>query len=338
MGGAWSCGLSEYDWSRMTCTPSAEPDAENCALVFIKPRAFTPAVVALVSERLSRGGLRVVESGTISAEEIQRRGLVDKHYASISTKATKLHPRELQVPPELFAAKFGVRWADVLRAGSAMSASEACGRFGWSEDQLSARWDIALWRDQVAHLGAGLYIGRLDLEAGEIYVVSGEGAWPAPPCILPTRPGAFLPSDPFASFCHPPPSPPTPHTHRAFEHPALPTPLLPPLQVNGFYHRLRRSFTSDGRALQWYVVHFDASELPWSQFRRDILGATDPAAAPVDSLRGTIFAHWRELGMAQEPSVEGNAVRGGMEGSKGIGDSVLRGWQGGMSRARRAMR
>eukprot|EP00962_Isochrysis_galbana_P025587 scaffold7909_cov96-Isochrysis_galbana.AAC.1 len=194
MGAAWSCGLSGHDWSLMTCTRSAEPDAENCALVFIKPRAFTPAMVALVSERLSRGGLRVVESGTISADEIQRRGLVDKHYASISTKATRLHPRDLQVPGDLFAARFGVQWSDVLRSGSVVSAAGACKRFGWSEEQLSARWDLSLWRDQVAHLGAGLYIGRLDLEAGEIYVVR---------------------LAPHSPFCGPNPAPPT-HPHLPF--------------------------------------------------------------------------------------------------------------------------
>jgi len=164
MGGAWSDML-------LTCTSGASPDPENVAFVFIKPHALTPAVMALTAERLSRSGLRILEAGTVPTEEIERRGLVDKHYTSLAKWATKLDPGQLAVPGEAFTAKFGERWSVLMQRGAVLAAKEACDKFGWSEEQLSARWDIAVWRNQVIELGSGFYCGRIDLDAGDQVVV-----------------------------------------------------------------------------------------------------------------------------------------------------------------------
>jgi len=46
----------------------------------------------------------------------------------------------------------------------------------------------------------------------------------------------------------------------------------------------------------------------WAQFSSEIIGATDSAAASADSLRGTIHARWRELGIGAAPSASDNAI------------------------------
>merc|ERR1712203_278336 len=49
-----------------------------------------------------------------------------------------------------------------------------------------------------------------------------------------------------------------------------------------------------GTEIYYYVVEWDAKSLPWSDFRGKVLGPTDPAEAPADSLRGQILAKWQE--------------------------------------------
>lgn len=39
-----------------------------------------------------------------------------------------------------------------------------------------------------------------------------------------------------------------------------------------------------------------------------MLGPTDPSTAPGDSIRGTIFAEWRGLGLPREPNISDNGV------------------------------
>jgi hypothetical protein len=49
-------------------------------------------------------------------------------------------------------------------------------------------------------------------------------------------------------------------------------------------------------------------KISWSDFRGKVLGPTDPADAPTDSLRGIIMADWKKLGLASEPNTGDNGV------------------------------
>lgn len=77
---------------------------------------------------------------------------------------------------------------------------------------------------------------------------------------------------------------------------------------NGFFMSMRAKFTKPGSQIYYYSVQWDPSLLSWSDFRGKVLGPTDPAAAPADSLRGQILAHWKEFGLAAEPNVGDNGV------------------------------
>ena len=66
---------------------------------------------------------------------------------------------------------------------------------------------------------------------------------------------------------------------------------------NGFYPALRDNYTTPGRAIHWMVVQFDAQQLPWQQFRADVIGTTNPAYANPDSIRGMAHARADQLGI-----------------------------------------
>lgn len=60
--------------------------------------------------------------------------------------------------------------------------------------------------------------------------------------------------------------------------------------------------------LFYYCVEWDDSTCSWNNFRSSVLGPTDPADAPADSLRGLIAARWKELGLPGPCDVGDNAV------------------------------
>jgi len=61
-------------------------------------------------------------------------------------------------------------------------------------------------------------------------------------------------------------------------------------------------------SIYYYVVEWDSDKLKWEDFRGQVLGPTDPATAPAESLRGLIFAKWKELDLKSEPNTGDNGV------------------------------
>lgn len=77
---------------------------------------------------------------------------------------------------------------------------------------------------------------------------------------------------------------------------------------NGFFMSMRSRFTEPGKCIKYYVVEWDSKQLSWESFRGEVLGPTDPADAPADSLRGQIMAKWKSLGLETEPNTGDNGV------------------------------
>jgi len=89
--------------------------------------------------------------------------------------------------------------------------------------------------------------------------------------------------------------------------------------INGFYPAMREQFVRDGAVVNWFVVQWDEAVISWEAFRGDVIGPTDPANAPAGSLRGEIYARWKNLGLAEPSSMGKNAVHasaGAIEGLK----------------------
>lgn len=78
--------------------------------------------------------------------------------------------------------------------------------------------------------------------------------------------------------------------------------------MNGFFMSMRAKFTKPGTQIYYYNVEWEPSALSWSDFRGKVLGPTDPAEAPADSLRGMILADWQNLGLQSKPNTGDNGM------------------------------
>ena len=89
---------------------------------------------------------------------------------------------------------------------------------------------------------------------------------------------------------------------------------------NGFFMTMRSAFVAPGASIHYYVVEWDPEDLKWSEFRGDLLGPTDPAAAPPASLRGEIYAEWKTLGLPNEPFTGENGVHASASPLEGLAE------------------
>merc|ERR1719499_2125580 len=91
---------------------------------------------------------------------------------------------------------------------------------------------------------------------------------------------------------------------------------------NGFFMSMRSKFVEPGASIYYYVVEWDAAKLPWADFRGKVLGPTDPATAPADSLRGAILAKWQDLGLKSEPNTGDNGVHASASPFEGLAERM----------------
>ena len=77
---------------------------------------------------------------------------------------------------------------------------------------------------------------------------------------------------------------------------------------NAFFMSMRGAFTTPGTSIHYFTVQFNPATLKWADFRGAVLGPTDPADAPADSLRGIIMADWKALGLDSAPNTGNNGV------------------------------
>ena len=78
---------------------------------------------------------------------------------------------------------------------------------------------------------------------------------------------------------------------------------------NAFFMAMRKRFTAPGSSIHYFTIEFNPAKLSWAEFRGKVLGPTDPATAPEDSLRGIIHADWKKLGLSAAPDTGNNGVR-----------------------------
>merc|ERR1712166_934710 len=84
---------------------------------------------------------------------------------------------------------------------------------------------------------------------------------------------------------------------------------------------MRSKYVAAGLTIHYYVVEWDAATMPWTGFRSEGLGATDPSEAPAGAVRAQILAQWEALGLASEPNVGGNAML-----DAGISAETIKAW------------
>jgi len=89
---------------------------------------------------------------------------------------------------------------------------------------------------------------------------------------------------------------------------------------NGFFMSMRAKFVAPGTSIHYYSVQFSPKNLTWSDFRGKVLGPTDPATAPEDSLRGIVLKTWKELGLTAQPNVGDNGVHASASPFEGLAE------------------
>jgi nucleoside diphosphate kinase len=137
---------------------------KNSALVFVKPHANTESVQDYVRDALEQRGIVITSEFDISADEIDKKKLIDKHYYAIASKATILTPDKIPVPKDKFEEFFGEKYDKVLKEGRAANAMEACTKFGCDATALDGVWREAEAQSKVVKLGGGFYCGLLSYE------------------------------------------------------------------------------------------------------------------------------------------------------------------------------
>merc|ERR1711908_33515 len=83
---------------------------------------------------------------------------------------------------------------------------------------------------------------------------------------------------------------------------------------------MRSKFTDPSAAIYYYSVEWNPKDLSWADFRGKVLGPTNPAEAPADSLRGQIFANWKDLGLAGEPNTGDNCMHASASPFEGLAE------------------
>merc|ERR1712224_966388 len=66
----------------------------------------------------------------------------------------------------------------------------------------------------------------------------------------------------------------------------------------------------------------DPADLSWADFRGKVLGPTDPAEAPADSLRGGALKSWKDLGLPSEPNTGENCVHASASPFEGLAERM----------------
>lgn len=221
---------------------------KNQAFVFIKPHAVTDKVKDVVKEMLESKQIDVRKEGSIEAAEIDSRMLIDKHYYAIANKATLKKPTEINVPKEKFSEFFGVDFDDMVKAGKALNAKDACETLGVGAQEIDNMWKVAKKDGKLVKFGGGFYCAELPHGSEKLYV------------------------------------------------------------FNGFFMAMRDKYVAAGVSIYYYIVEWESASLTWEGFRSKVVGATDPAAAPADSVRGHIYHNWKELGLSAEPDQGDNSL------------------------------
>ena len=77
-------------------------------------------------------------------------------------------------------------------------------------------------------------------------------------------------------------------------------PNKPPLFcINGFFMAMRAEYLADNASVHYFLVEWDNAAMSWSDFRKNVIGGTNPSFANETSLRSLMNARWEDLGLAR---------------------------------------
>jgi nucleoside diphosphate kinase len=78
--------------------------------------------------------------------------------------------------------------------------------------------------------------------------------------------------------------------------------------INGFYAAMRAEYLAAGASVHYFVVEWDNEAMSWDEFRKKVVGSTNPSLAHPDSLRSIMSADWEGLGLESPMNMMRNGV------------------------------
>jgi nucleoside diphosphate kinase len=67
--------------------------------------------------------------------------------------------------------------------------------------------------------------------------------------------------------------------------------------INGFFAAMRAEYLAASASVHYFVVEWDNAAMSWDDFRKKVVGATNPSLAHPESLRSVMSAEWEGLGL-----------------------------------------
>jgi len=67
--------------------------------------------------------------------------------------------------------------------------------------------------------------------------------------------------------------------------------------INGFFMAMRAEYLAEAASVHYFLVEWDEAVMSWAEFRKKVVGATNPAFAHPESLRSVLSSRWEELGV-----------------------------------------
>ena len=78
--------------------------------------------------------------------------------------------------------------------------------------------------------------------------------------------------------------------------------------INGFFAAMSAEYLAANASVHYFLVEWDNAAMSWDDFRKKVVGATNPSLAHPESLRAVVSAEWESLGLAGPLDMMRNGV------------------------------
>jgi hypothetical protein len=68
--------------------------------------------------------------------------------------------------------------------------------------------------------------------------------------------------------------------------------------INGFFMAMRAEYLAANASVHYFLVEWDNGAMSWEDFRKKVIGVTNPSLARPESLRSIMTQKWDELGLS----------------------------------------
>lgn len=133
------------------------------AFLYVKPRANTKEVLALVESCLAAHNIRIADKGRITGREISLREVFDSQYSTLKRFAEDIDPLEIVTTPEMlrvFNSTFDVDWNSIRGNSQLSNAKDACDYLEIDDSELHSMCLHSKW--STVRLCRGVYVSCLD--------------------------------------------------------------------------------------------------------------------------------------------------------------------------------